>query len=643
MNQAALHKLLLSGKEEEKTGSLFEMRLHTNLNLIQELFFKLYPEETNIDQFTNLIGLLGKLHSRRPEYLKAQDKERITDINWYKSQKIVGMQLYVDLFDRDLKGLKERIPYLEELGVNLLHLMPITTRPERENDGGYAVNSYTDIDPKYGTQKDFEELTETMRSKDMYLMVDFVVNHTSDEHHWAMAAKEGNETYQAFYHTFANREIPDVFENSLQEVFPQTAPGNFTYVPEMGKWVMTVFNNYQWDLNYQNPEVFFEMLGNLSTLSNMGADIVRLDALAFLWKKLGTNSQNLVEAHILVSLFRLCLQVIAPGTILLAEAIVAPEEIIKYFGEGNRTGNECELAYNASLMSLLWDAIATKKSTLLYKTLFNLPQKPSSASWINYIRCHDDIGLGLSDRFIKEVGWNPRAHRSFLLDFYCQGLDWSPAKGVVFMFNPKTGDGRISGSAASLLGLEKGLDLDDVDLVRTAMDKIVMLHGIILSFGGIPMIYAGDEIGTLNDYTFLNDDGKKDDNRWINRVVRDWQSWDDDRSKKAPSKLLFDRIKELIKTRSATTVFGDYQPPLLHDTGNGHLFVFERTDNTDNGVLVIANFDENVQILDKNLLVQLGYVNSNIVFDLVSDKRKSIRDNDLEIEPYQLVWLKKIP
>ena len=384
MNQAALHQLLASQAKGKDANQLFELRLATNLTLIKDLFFAIYPEGGE----RNLGKLLKKLHqlfSKRPQHLKDQDLRKLKNGNWYLSEKMVGMQLYVDHFNKDLKGLEEKLDYLHDLGITFLHLMPITTRPKGENDGGYAVNSYTKIDPRYGTKKDLQRLTKKMREKGMYLMLDFVVNHTSDEHAWAKKAKEGNKKYQAFYYTYTNREIPDAYEQTLPEVFPETSPGNYTYIEEMDHWVMTVFNSYQWDLNYTNPEVFLEMLGNLVALSNMGVDVIRFDALAFLWKKLGTDSQNLPEAHTIVALFRMCLQVIAPGTILLAEAIVAPTQILKYFGENVKQGNECEVAYNASLMALLWNSIATKKTALLYKSILALPKKPDSTTWINYI------------------------------------------------------------------------------------------------------------------------------------------------------------------------------------------------------------------------------------------------------------------
>jgi amylosucrase len=639
MNQAALHQLLSSKKENLSLDALFEQRLATNLTLIKDLFFSLYPEEHYAKTFQKLLKQFPKLYNSRPEDLKQQDVDRLKKGNWYQSEQLVGSQLYVDRFNKDLKGLHDKLSYFEELGVNFLHLMPLTTRPQGENDGGYAVNSYDKIDTRYGTQKDFANLTEVMRSKEMYVMLDFVVNHTSNEYPWAKKAIAGNKKYQGYYYIYNDREIPDEFEKSLPEIFPETAPGNFTFVPEMNKWVMTCFNNYQWDLNYTNPEVFLEMLANLVNLANLGVDVVRFDALAFLWKKIGTTSQNLPEAHILTSLFRMCLQVVAPGTILLAEAIVSPTNIIKYFGEGSRKGNECEIAYNASLMALLWNSIATKEIDLLHKSLTNIPQKPKDGTWINYIRCHDDIGLGLDDRFIHEMGWNPQEHRKFLLNYYCQFLDWSPAKGMLFMYNPKTGDGRITGSAASLLGLEKGIEENDANLINEAIDKINMLHGVITALAGIPLIYAGDEIAILNDYSFLEDKDKKEDNRWVNRPYHDWEAVSNLKSQKTPASKVFYTLKNLIAIRKKYAVFADTNNIEIHHTGNKHILVFERTG--EKGILVICNFNTVPEVLDGNWITRLGYLKNQEFKDLITAKKTKLNSGFLELGPYQILWLKK--
>ena len=645
MNQASLHRLLASSEldspEKANLNKLFDLRLSTNLPIIQNLFLSLYPESNLPDSFQVLMELLPELFRKRSRNLKIQDLKRLKDANWYQSEKMVGMQLYVDRFNKDLKGVETKIGYFEKLGVNLIHIMPVTTRPKGENDGGYAVNSYTQVDKKYGTKEDLANLAKKLHSKDMHLMMDFVVNHTSDEFPWAKKAMAGDKKYQDYYYTYPDRQLPDQFENSLPEVFPKTSPGNFTFNKKMNRWVMTVFNDYQWDLNYKNPLVFMDMLTNLTDLANLGVDVIRFDALAFLWKKMGTDSQNLPEAHRLITLFRMCLQVVAPGVILLAEAIVSPQKIIKYFGEGISKGNECELAYNATLMALLWNSIATKKTHLLYKNLMNLPSKPEEGAWINYIRCHDDIGLGFEDRYIYEVGWDAFAHRKFLMDYYGQKLDWSPAAGQIFMYNPKNGDGRITGSAASLLGLEKGLGQQNQKSIIMSVNKILMLHAIILSYGGIPMIYAGDEIGMLNDYSYLKNKDLREDSRWANRPRQDWKTISELDKVDTPQTQIFHSLKRLVEIRRNTPAFADKNNLKLHPNANPHIFMFERTNDFGKEVLVICNFDETIHMIEVGTLTSMGYSSGGKLKDLVSGKKIVLKSGLLEIKPYQIFWLVK--
>lgn len=643
MNQSSLHRLLAQRQgipgDRAAAQQLFELRYATNLSLIQQLFFRLYPESKHSEEFQKLLDLLPRLYQERPVELQEQDIQRLYQPGhpWYTHQQWVGMQLYVDLFCGSLKNLPDKLGYLEDLGVNFLHLMPITPRPEGENDGGYAVNDYTGVDPAYGSDNDLLRLTKTMREKDMVLMLDFVVNHTSDEFSWAKKAKEGDPKYQAYYYTYPDRKIPDAFERSLPEVFPETAPGNFTYIKEMDRWVMTVFNNYQWDLNYENPEVFLEMLAILARMVNQGVDVVRFDALAFLWKKIGTTSQNLPETHSLISLFRLCLQVFAPGVTLLAEAIVAPEEIVKYFGEEERTGNECNMAYHASFMALLWNSIATTKTRLLYNQLATVPPIPTGTTWLNYIRCHDDIGLGFDNDIIRSLGWDPAMHRKFILDYYTQRLEWSPAKGQLFMYNPKTGDGRITGSAASLLGLESALRDGDPGAVEIAIRKILMLHGLILSHGGIPMIYAGDELGTLNDYSYREDKDKETDSRWANRPFHPWKKY---MEKDEIPMRIFRGLQRFISLRKSIPEFADSGNIHLHDLGNEHIFAFERGSTNSKGILVIANFDRNDQVVNAGKLEEMGYVANMKYHDLIRGKYTALQSGLMELAPYTLLWLK---
>jgi amylosucrase len=475
----------------------------------------------------------------------------------------------------------------------------------------------------------------------MLLTLDVVVNHTSDQHEWAHRARQGEQAYQDYFYIFDDRDMPDLFEETMPEIFPETSPGNFTFDESMNKWVMTVFNNYQWDLNYNNPAVFIEMLDIILYWANQGADILRLDAVAFLWKKIGTTCQNEREAHLILQLFKDCCQVTAPGVLFIAEAIVAPVEIIKYFGEDAVIAKECEIAYNATYMALLWDALATKNAKLLNQGITSLPQKLDRATWLNYARCHDDIGLGFDDADIRAIGYEPAAHRRFLIDYYTGAYDDSLARGRPFGRNDKTGDARISGSLASLVGLETALEQGDEVHVQRSIDQILLLHSLLMSFGGIPLIYYGDELGTLNNEDFINDAEKAQDSRWIHRPVYDWNLAEQRHQRGSVEQRIFDGLKQMIAVRKSIGAMADYNNRELIDVGNDHLFVFTRTNPAVvlDSVLVVANFNEQPELLNLQDLRNRGRFELGELRDAVSGAAPDRVKDHVVIPAYGFCWL----
>ncbi len=622
----------------------FYTRLGANFYAIYSLFTHLYGQRQDFKpQIIHLTERLARAYIARPERLRQLDTEREKNHNWFISQEWVGMAVYLNGFAGNLNGLLERLPYLQELGINVIHVMPILRCPRGASDGGYAVSDFRDIDPRVGTLAEIQTLAEVMQSYGMLLTLDVVVNHTSNEHEWALAACAGHAVYQDFYYLFPTRDVPDMFEKTLPEIFPETAPGNFTWVPEINQWVMTVFNNYQWDLKYSNPAVFIEMLDVILFWANQGADILRLDAVAFLWKKIGTASQNEREAHLILQLMKDCCQVVAPGTLFIAEAIVAPSEVIKYFGEDAVIAKECEIAYNATFMALLWDAVATKNARLLNRGIKSLPTKLDRATWLNYLRCHDDIGLGFDDADIRACGYEPYAHRHFLVEWFTGIFEDSPASGRPFGVNAKTGDARIVGSLASLVGLETARQANDEPAISQAIALILTLHAMILSFGGIPLLWYGDEVGTCNDYSFLEDDNKSNDTRWLHRPYIDWTQVERRRENGTVEQRLFDGLKRMIAIRKNIQVFADFNNRELIDVPNPHLFVFLRSHPSviANSVLVIANFDTKPQHLE---VAELS-ANARAIFrygqvqDLISNTAPTLFNEVLIVPPYHFYWL----
>jgi amylosucrase len=552
------------------------------------------------------------------------------------------MALYTDGFAKDLVGLKSRLGYFQELGVNLVHLMPMMECPKKASDGGYAVSDFCEIDERFGTLKDLREIAQELHQQDSLLTMDVVLNHTSDEHEWARKAQQGDATFQDYYYLFNNREIPDLYENSLPEIFPEQAPGNFTWNEPMQKWVMTVFNTYQWDLNYTNPAVFTEIVNVILFWANQGADILRLDAVAFLWKKIGTDSQNEEEAHLILQLLKDCCQITAPGVLFIAEAIVAPQEIIRYFGGDDVADKECEIAYNATFMALLWDSVATKNTRLLNQSLKSLPAKPKqTTTWLNYVRCHDDIGLGYDDNDISAAGYDPQAHRRFLINYFTGNFSGSDARGLPFGYNEKTGDSRISGSLASLIGLETALEAKDKVAIDSAIEKILLLHGMVLSYGGIPLFYYGDELGTINDNSYLQDPAKADDNRWTHRPRIDWDIAARRKKKGTVEHRLFNALKKMVAVRKDTLAFADLNNRDLLTVSNPHLLVFSRyeQENPDKRVLVMGNFDNTSQSLHLSEIGQHTRFNFGEVRDLYSGEKPEIHQELLVIPANKFYWL----
>jgi amylosucrase/maltose alpha-D-glucosyltransferase/alpha-amylase len=587
---------------------------------------------TQYDFFYHLESILASAAEywiARPAELKALDALREADPGWYQSQRMVGAMCYVDLFAGDLAGLRGKIPYLLELGINYLHLMPVFRVPEADNDGGYAVSSYRELDPRLGTMEELAELARELRHHGISLCLDFVFNHTSDEHAWAKRALAGEQEYQQYYRLFPDRTLPDAYERTIIPVFPDEHPGSFTYRNRIKKWVWTSFHNYQWDLNYENPVVFDAMLKEMLFLANQGVEVLRLDAVAFVWKQLGTSCQNLPEAHVIIQAFNALVSIAAPAMVFKSEAIVHPDDVQKYISE-----QECQLSYNPQLMALLWNSLATGKARILKHALQQRFAIPAGCAWVNYVRCHDDIGFAFSDDDINALGLDASAHRRFLTQFYTGRFSGSFASGQPFQEDPQTGQARISGTCASLAGLEKALQTGDEPGVEAAIQRVLLIHGVILTIGGIPLIYLGDEIGMLNDYGYEHDANKIGDSRWLHRSPFDWALAEHRIDGDTVQGRLYQNLLRLIQIRQQNLAFDRSETEIV-DTGNDHVFGYFRT-NGDHSVLVLANFSERHQDLEGRRLRMLGLRKS--IVDLVAG-RTIVATHALTLEPYDFMVL----
>lgn len=595
----------------------FEQRLTQYLPALTNELSTVYGERSDFLSFLEtLLSSTYQAWLARPKALKIQDAEHEHHPDWFTSEQMVGGVCYVDLFAGNLQGIIQKIPYFQELGLTYLHLMPLFKCPEGQSDGGYAVSSYREVNPALGTIEDLRAVAEALKAAGITLVVDFIFNHTSNEHVWAQEAIKGNPQYQDFYYFFPDRRMPDAYDQTVREIFPDQHPGAFSQLAD-GRWVWTTFNSFQWDLNYSNPATFTAMAEEMLFIANLGVDILRMDAVAFIWKQLGTDCENLPQAHALIRAFNAVARIAAPSLLFKSEAIVHPDKVVQYIAP-----NECQLSYNPLQMALLWNSLATREVNLLQQALERRHNLPAHTAWVNYVRCHDDIGWTFADEDAAEFGINGFSHRQFLNQFYVNRFAGSFARGVPFQDNPQTGDCRISGMCAALVGLEQHDPL--------AIDRILLLHSVALSSGGLPLIYLGDEVGTLNDYSFAQDPHKADDSRWVHRPKADAVRYEQRHDLSTDAGKVFNRLKQLIDLRKNTPALGGTQL-VAFDSKNTQVLGYWRGDKE---ILVLANFSEKPAWVSALTLSALP----KTVTDLISGKALSMV-NGLKLDPYAVLWL----
>lgn len=610
----------------------FNERLQKYFPALFNLYLGLYG--TRYDFFYHLEDLLVSLARSwfaRVVDLRSLDQAREQNPLWFQSNQMLGGVCYVDLFAGDLEGVKSKIPYFKELGLTYLHLMPLFKVSDGENDGGYAVSSYREVHPPLGTMEQLASLSRELRDAGISLVVDLVFNHTSDEHLWAEHAKAEDDEYTDFYRIFPSRELPDAYERNLREIFPDEHAGAFTFFPDLfkeGGWVWTTFHSYQWDLNYANPAVFNRMAEEMLFLANQGVEVIRLDAVAFIWKEMGTSCENLPAAHQLIRAFNAVARISAPAMLFKSEAIVHPDDVVKYIDP-----DECQLSYNPLLMALLWNSLATREVNLLSQALASRFKIHPKTAWVNYVRVHDDIGWTFSDDDAAKFGINGYDHRRFLNEFYRGRFEGSFARGLPFQENPKTGDCRISGTCASLAGLEKAIKEEGPNEVELAVRRILLIHGVILTAGGIPLIYLGDEIGTLNDYTYRDDPAHERDSRWVHRPCADWEKYAKRNDSSSIEGRVYQGLQKLIALRKAHEAFSRGELEII-PTENKHVLGFMRI-HAGQRAIIFANFSENSQIIPARIFAQYS-VQSKKQLHGVS---QALAQGEITIEPLDFLVL----
>ena len=549
----------------------FERHLSARRDELDWLYMELYHDREMLE---GLKAMMARAYGGRSESLRRLDKKREADPEWFRAGKMLGVTMYPGLFAGSLKGVEEKLGYLKEQGITYVHLMPLLKMPHPDNDGGYAVEDFNQVDPTLGTNEELSRLAAAMRRRGMSLCLDFVINHTADTHDWAMRAKAGEREYQDRYICFDSPDIPREMEKTIPDVFPETAPGSFIFVPEMGKYVCSSFHPYQWDLNYHNPAVFHDMVDSMLRLANLGVEVLRIDAVPYLWKEMGTTCRNLPQVHTVMRLIRLITECVCPGVILKGEVVMAPRELAPYFGTADKP--ECHLLYNASTMATQWSALASGDVRQLKHQLDDLHSLPAHCCFVNYLRCHDDIGWGLNEDYGRALGIDPLAHKKYLYEFFEGSFPGSFARGERYNYNPATQDARTCGTTASLCGIEKGLYEGDEGQVALGVRRDLMMHAAVMCMAGFPMLSSGDEIGQLNGYGYHDDPILREDSRNLHRTPF---SWDNAARRTMPGTVqqrLWDGLRQLEKLRAGQPCFGPGAWVTTWDTHNNSVLAIVR-------------------------------------------------------------------
>lgn len=610
---------------KERALDAYHNRLQSYYDEMKWLYFELYRGDE--EAFSYFLSLLEKYAVNREEDLLALDEERMANPNWYKGKDQYGVLLYVDNFAGNLNGVEEHLDYLKDSGFNYLQLMPILESPKDKSDGGYAVSDFQKVQAELGTMDDLRSLTKACHKEGISVGLDFVMNHTSDEHEWARRARMGEKEYQDRYFIFPNWVIPNEFEKTVPQVFPESAPGNFTYSEEMKKVVMTTFYQYQWDLNYANPVVFNDMLENVLYLCNMGTDVFRMDAVPYIWKRLGTSCRNLPQVHTLIRLFRMAVEIVAPSVLLLGEVVMEPDKVLPYFGTEEKPG--CHLLYNVTTMASTWHTLATQDTRLLQNQLSRVFELRKDKVFLNYLRCHDDIGWGLDYEFLRNFGMEEIPHKAYLNAYFRGFTDLSESRGELYNDDPLSGDARLCGTTASLCGIEAGKKEKNPKKIENAIRLDIMLHAFLLSQSGIPVLYSGDEIAIENDYSYHDDPIKKLDSRYLHRPAFPWEKAELRKTKGSIEERVYNSILKLEDLRKKNKAFSSLADTWVIDTKNIHVLAFGRYFEGEK-ILCFYNFSVNSEVAYVSEVED--YVNM-----LSGEKLKA---KDLRIPSHDFLWLK---
>jgi amylosucrase len=546
---------------------------------------EVYPADELEELDADVAEIIARSVARRPARLRRRDLDRLVRPDWFAAPDQLGYAAYADRFAGDLVAIRKTLPYLSELGVTVLHLLPLQTPRPEPHDGGHAVADHRSVRPDLGTVDELSALSADLHGQGMSLGLDLVLTHVAREHEWARRARIGRRRYRGAFHVLADGARVDRLARTVPPAWPGAAPP-FTWDDELGASVWTTFHPWQWDLDWSNSDVFCASLDIMCSLANLGVDVLRLVGLPFAWKRDGTGCRDLPEVGALLQALRAALRIAAPSLAVAAPSAASGDDPGVYAGRGRRSGRGADLAARDDLAAHVWAMLATGRTELAARALSRVPPHPPGAAWTVTVRDHDEIAWRVSDADAAAVGLHGPDHRAFLTGFYTGQHPGSFARGARFRVDVpagptgphgRYGEERVVGSTARLAGLDAALELPPGPRREAALDdavaRVLLAHAVVLGWGGLPMLWSGDELGLRGDPAWCADPARAGDTRWLHRPVLPWgvsplgERADDRHDASTVAGQLFSGMRHLARVRAGLPQLHASAEAEIVDTG----------------------------------------------------------------------------
>lgn len=571
--------------------SLYVQRYNRHIDELKWLYMELYSNESMLSE---LCYQIHNFFIERDEGLKNRDVTRENNPDWYRKSKMTGMALYIDHFADTIKGVEQSIEHLQKCNINYVHFMPFFETTRYRTDDQYAITDFRKTMEKIGKIEDLCHLTKLCHEKSINVSVDFIMNRTSNEHEWAKKAMHGDVEY-------------------------------------MNRYVTKTDHSYEWDLNYKNPRVLNEMMYNYMFIANLGTDLIQINEIEDIWKGESQNCSKVSQIHTIARIMRIISEIVCPGVLLLGNVKNDMKNAITYFGEDEKP--EFHMVYQKTFMNEVWNSVATRNVKLLQTKLDVINKYPKEYVFVNYLRNHEKLNWNLDYDFLyKNQKINQKMHREYLNEYFLGRTGYSNSRGEVENNSDNSEKICFCGTTASMCGLEKAIDENNKKEINQAIKLEIMLYAYLFIQSGIPVIYSGDEIGQMNDYSYKENRDKMRDIQNVCRGKFDWSKAVkvvDEYSIEGKIMRGLNKI-QVVKNRENT--FCQIADVRVVDTKNNSVICIAR-EFAGEKILGIFNFSEHEKIV--NIDEEEG-----IYEDLLSGKKMKVKC--LQMQGYDFYYLKKI-